>query len=142
TGVTDRRHGNAVKRTRAAAVIGRRVLAPSRRVVRVLLAALMVLVGLGSAGLAVAAYVFWPKDLPPVKALEEFTPSTGTKVFADDDELLTEFQAEKRIFVPLREIPPLLRNAIIAVEDARFYSHLRVDIRGVARAAYANFRHR
>jgi penicillin-binding protein 1A len=110
-------------------------------VVRGLLLVLIVLVGLGSVALAVAAYVFWPKDLPPVKALEEFTPSTGTKVFADDDELLTEFQAEKRIFVPLREIPPLLRNAIIAVEDARFYSHFGVDIRGVARAAYANFRH-
>jgi penicillin-binding protein 1A len=92
-------------------------------------------------GVAVAAYVFWPTDLPPVKALEEYTPSVGSRVYAADDEFLTEFQAEKRIFVPLQQIPPALRNAIIAVEDARFYSHFGVDVRGISRAAYANFRH-
>jgi penicillin-binding protein 1A len=75
-----------------------------------------------------------------VKALEEYTPSVGTKVYADDDEFLTEFQAERRIFVPLQQIPPVLRNAVVAVEDARFYSHFGVDLKGIARAAYANFR--
>jgi penicillin-binding protein 1A len=95
---------------------------------------------LAAAGVAVAAYVFWPTDLPPVKALEEYAPSIGTKVYADDDEFLTEFQAERRIFVPLQQIPPALRNAVIAVEDARFYSHFGVDLKGIARAAYANFR--
>jgi penicillin-binding protein 1A len=96
---------------------------------------------LASAGIAVAAYVFWPSDLPPAKALEEYAPSVGSRVYGDDDEFLTEFQAEKRIFVPLQQIPAGLRNAIIAVEDARFYSHFGVDLRGIARAAYANFRH-
>ena len=43
--------------------------------------------------------------------------------------------------MPLQQIPPALRNAIIAVEDARFYSHFGVDVRGISRAAYANFRH-
>jgi penicillin-binding protein 1A len=93
------------------------------------------------AGVAVAAYVYWPTDLPPVKALEEYTPSIGSRVYAGDDEFITEFQAEKRIFVPLQQIPPTLRNAIIAVEDSRFYSHFGVDVRGIGRAAYANFRH-
>jgi penicillin-binding protein 1A len=93
------------------------------------------------AGVAIAAYVYWPTDLPPVKALEEYAPSVGSRVYAGDDEFITEFQAEKRIFVPLQQIPPTLRNAIIAVEDARFYSHFGVDLRGIARAAYANFRH-
>ncbi|MBI4010717.1 MAG: PBP1A family penicillin-binding protein [Candidatus Rokubacteria bacterium] len=100
----------------------------------------MVLVLLASAALGVAAYLYWPTDLPSVKALEEYAPTPGTKVYADDDELLTEFQAERRIFMPLREIPKTLRDAIIAVEDARFYSHFGVDLRGIARAAYANFR--
>ncbi len=85
--------------------------------------------------------MYWPTDLPPVKALEEYTPSVGSRVYADDDEFLTEFQAEKRIFVPFQQIPVALRNAIIAVEDARFYSHFGVDVRGILRAAYANFRH-
>jgi penicillin-binding protein 1A len=105
------------------------------------LAALVLVVLLASAAGALAAYLYWPTDLPNVKALEEYTPAVGAKVYADDDELLTEFQAERRIFVPLREIPKVLRDAVIAVEDARFYSHFGVDLRGVARAAYANFRH-
>ncbi|HEX2481690.1 MAG TPA: penicillin-binding protein 1A [Methylomirabilota bacterium] len=96
---------------------------------------------LASAGVAIAAYVFWPTDLPPAKALEEYTPSVGSRVYAEDDEFLTEFQAERRIFVPLQQIPLGLRNAVIAVEDARFYSHFGVDVRGILRAAYANFRH-
>ena len=114
---------------------------PSWRVVRWILLPLLLLAVLAVAGVAVAAYVYWPTDLPPAKALEEYTPSVGSRVYADDDEFLTEFQAEKRIFVPLQQIPPALRNAIIAVEDARFYSHFGVDVRGILRAAYANFRH-
>jgi penicillin-binding protein 1A len=105
------------------------------------LAGLVLVVLLASAAGALAAYLYWPTDLPSVKALEEYAPTLGTKVYADDDELLTEFQAERRIFVPLREIPKVLRDAVIAVEDARFYSHFGVDVRGIARAAYANFRH-
>jgi penicillin-binding protein 1A len=118
-----------------------RGLRPSGRLIRRMLAVALVALLVGTGGLALAAYVFWPADLPPAKALEEYAPSLGTKVYADDDELLTEFQAERRIFVPLRDIPPVLRQAMIAVEDARFYSHFGVDVRGIARAAYANFRH-
>jgi len=110
-------------------------------VVRWILLPLLLLVVLAVAGVAVAAYVYWPTDLPPAKALEEYTPSVGSRVYSNDDEFLTEFQAEKRIFVPLQQIPPALRNAIIAVEDSRFYSHFGIDVRGVLRAAYANFRH-
>jgi len=114
---------------------------PSWRIVRWIVLPVVALGVLTVAGVAVAAYVYWPTDLPPVKALEEYTPSIGSRVYASDDEFLTEFQAEKRIFVPLQQIPPGLRNAIIAVEDARFYSHFGVDVRGIFRATYANFRH-
>ncbi|MBI3454475.1 MAG: PBP1A family penicillin-binding protein [Candidatus Rokubacteria bacterium] len=118
-----------------------RRLAPSWGLVRWVLASLLLLLLVASAAIAVAAYLYWPPDLPSVKALEEYAPSLGTKVYADDDELLTEFQAERRIFVPLREIPKSLRDAVIAIEDSRFYTHFGVDLRGIARAAYANFRH-
>ena len=117
-----------------------RRLLPSWRVVRWILGGGVALLLLVSAGAALAAYLYWPTDLPSVKALEEFAPTPGTRVYADDDELLTEFQAERRIFVPLREIPKTLRDAVIAIEDSRFYSHFGVDLRGIARAAYANFR--
>jgi penicillin-binding protein 1A len=114
---------------------------PGWRTVRWVLAALVLVLLLVSGGLAVAAYLYWPTDLPSVTALDEYTPSIGTKVFADDDELLTEFQAERRIFVPVRAIPDHVKNAVIAIEDHRFYQHSGLDVPGIVRAAYANFRH-
>jgi len=140
--VSARRRRRSSERPRAAAGRRRwRRYLPSWRVVRWIVLPVVALGVLAVAGVAVAAYVYWPTDLPPVKALEEYTPSVGSRVYASDDEFLTEFQAEKRIFVPLQQIPPGLRNAIIAVEDARFYSHFGVDVRGIFRATYANFRH-
>ncbi len=96
-------------------------------------------------GLGVAASAFWvltilPGSLPSVSQLERFDASEGTKVYDDNDELITEFHVERRIFVPLAQIPKALREAIIATEDARFYSHYGVDPMGIARAVYQNFR--
>ena len=105
------------------------------------------LVGLGTLILASAAGVaaLWaftilPRSLPSVTALETFQPLQGTKVYDDNDELLTELHVERRIFVPLAHIPQTLRDAVIATEDRRFYSHFGVDPIGVARAVYQNYR--
>ncbi|HSB40969.1 MAG TPA: PBP1A family penicillin-binding protein [Methylomirabilota bacterium] len=96
-------------------------------------------------GLGIAASAFWvltilPGSLPSVSQLERFDASEGTKVYDDNDELVTEFHVERRIFVPLDQIPKAFRDAIIATEDARFYSHYGVDPMGIARAVYQNFR--
>ncbi|MBI1727027.1 MAG: penicillin-binding protein 1A, partial [Candidatus Rokubacteria bacterium] len=56
------------------------------------------------------------------------------------DEPITEFHVERRIFVTLGQMPPALKQAVIATEDARFYSHFGVDPMGIARAVYQNFR--
>ncbi|HET7875510.1 MAG TPA: PBP1A family penicillin-binding protein [Methylomirabilota bacterium] len=101
---------------------------------------------LGVALLVVGASAFWvltilPRSLPSVAQLENFDPSEGTKVYDENDELITEFHVERRIFVPLAQIPKALREAIIATEDARFYSHWGMDPMGIARAIYHNFRH-
>lgn len=101
---------------------------------------LLGLATMGMVGTALAAFALLPLDFPSVKALEEYAPSQGTKVYGDDDGLITEFQAERRIFVPLTEIPKGLQHAIVAVEDARFYSHFGLDLRGIARAIWANLR--
>jgi penicillin-binding protein 1A len=105
------------------------------------------IVGIGSLVMATAAGVaaLWaftilPRSLPSVKTLETFQPLQGTKVYDDNDELLTELHVERRIFVPLAHIPQTLRDAIIATEDRRFYSHFGVDPIGVARAIYQNYR--
>src|SRR6267378_1867203 len=126
-------------------VAGRRFAPPSGR--RRWLRIVLMVVGLGTLILASAAGVaaLWaftilPRSLPSVTALETFQPLQGTKVYDDNDELLTELHVERRIFVPLAHIPQTLRDAVIATEDRRFYSHFGVDPIGVARAVYQNYR--
>jgi penicillin-binding protein 1A len=106
--------------------------------------AVAVAVGLGGLGVGLAAvwiYTILPGSLPPVTALENFEPSRGSKIFDENDELITELHVERRIFVPLSSVPPALVKAVLATEDTRFYSHFGVDPTGVARAVYQNFRH-
>src|SRR5438874_8326746 len=126
-------------------VAGRRFAPPSGR--RRWLRIVLMVVGLGTLILASAAGVaaLWaftilPRSLPSVTALETFQPLQGTKVYDDNDELLTELHVERRIFVPLAHIPQTLRDAVIATEDRRFYSHFGVDPIGVARAVAQNYR--
>ena len=89
---------------------------------------------------ALWAFTILPRQLPSVTALETFQPIQGTKVYDENDELLTEFHVERRIFMPLVQVPQSLRDAVIATEDKRFYSHSGVDPIGVARAVYQNYR--
>lgn len=99
---------------------------------------------LGSLGVAVSAlwaFTILPRSLPSVTVLETIQPVQGSKLYDDNDEPITEFQVERRIFVPLAQIPRTLRDAIVAVEDSRFYSHFGMDPMGIARAIYQNFRH-
>src|SRR3989449_527732 len=124
---------------------GRRFAPPSGR--RRWLRIILMLVGIGSLILASAAGVaaLWaftilPRSLPSVKPLETFQPIQGTKVYDNNDELLTELHVERRIFVPLAHIPQTLRDAVIATEDRRFYSHFGIDPIGVARAVWQNYR--
>ena len=95
--------------------------------------------------LAAGVSAFWvltilPRSLPSVTQLETFEPSVGSKVYDENDELISEFHVERRVFVTLGQMPPALKQAIIATEDARFYSHFGVDPMGIARAVYQNFR--
>src|SRR6266852_4316495 len=95
--------------------------------------------------LATGVSAFWvlailPRSLPSVTQLESIEPSVGSRIYDETDELITEFHVERRIFVPLGQMPPALKQAIIATEDARFYSHFGVDPMGIARAVYQNFR--
>lgn len=96
---------------------------------------------LGAAATALWAFTILPRSLPAVTALESFQPLQGAKLYDENDELITELTVERRVFVPLAQIPKHLQQAIIAVEDARFYSHFGVDPLAIARAIYQNFRH-
>src|SRR5262247_664913 len=114
-----------------------------RRWLRWIVAPLVVVLTVGVLAAGVSA--FWvlsilPRSLPSVTQLESFEPSVGSKVYDENDEPITEFHVERRIFVPLAQMPQTLKQAVIATEDARFYSHFGVDPMGIARAIYQNFR--
>ncbi|WFF01166.1 transglycosylase domain-containing protein [Micromonospora sp. WMMD964] len=69
------------------------------------------------------------------------TPPTAQRsnLYASDGTtLITSFYQEDRVDVPLHEVAPVMRQAIVAAEDVRFYQHSGVDLRGVARAFTAN----
>src|SRR5690606_4358009 len=61
------------------------------------------------------------------------------RVYSADRVLIGEFGEEKRDFLPINQIPQVMRDAVLAIEDARFYQHGGVDYIGVLRAGLANF---
>ncbi len=77
-------------------------------------------------------------ELPDVRELKDFQPSTVTLMYSDKDELIAEFYLEKRIMVPLKEIPVQLKQAALAVEDSNFYYHLGIDPKAIFRAFLTN----
>src|SRR5262249_43454208 len=99
---------------------------------------LLVAPGLGIT--ALWAFAIPPPSLPPLSPLENLQPVQGSKIYDDNDELITELHVERRIFVPLAQIPTSLRDAIIATEDRRFYTHWGIDPIGIARAVVQNYR--
>jgi 1A family penicillin-binding protein len=125
------------------AVERRRARRPRRRWLRAFLIGAGIVSLLVAAGGAVAvlwAFTILPRTLPSVTALESFQPLVGTKIYDDNDELITELHVERRIFVPLAHIPQALRDAVIATEDKRFYYHWGIDPIGIARATVQNYR--
>jgi penicillin-binding protein 1A len=82
----------------------------------------------------------YESDLPQVSSLEDYQPNIITKVFCADGSLLGEFAIEKRVVVAFQDIPPILRNAVVAVEDADFWKHLGINPWRIPGAALANFR--
>ncbi len=79
-------------------------------------------------------YTAIKENLPSISALEEFEPNIITSIYSDKGEVIGEFAIEKRVEIPYEEIPEILKNAIIATEDPRFYNHHGIDYRGVLRA--------
>lgn len=82
------------------------------------------------------------QSLPEFSQLKDYKPPVVTRVHAGDGRFLAEFAEQKRIFVPINEIPDLVKNGFIAAEDQDFYTHKGVDIKAIARAAFTNFKNR
>ncbi|MGE5849540.1 MAG: penicillin-binding protein 1A [Candidatus Methylomirabilota bacterium] len=78
------------------------------------------------------------KDLPNLDKLEIFQPGEPSILYSDQDEPIASLAPEFRIFVPLVRIPKQVQQAILDVEDAQFYQHGGISLKGMARAALRN----
>ncbi len=87
--------------------------------------------------IAMALTVAYPK-LPETTGLIEYRPKLPMRVFSADGVMLGEFGEERRNFMPIQQIPKVMQDAVLSIEDARFYQHGGVDYLGIVRAGLAN----
>jgi len=80
------------------------------------------------------------RNLPQIASLQDYQPSIVTNVYAEDGTPIAEFYIERRIVVPLEEIPQKLIWAFVAAEDSRFFEHEGIDFIGILRALWKNIR--
>jgi penicillin-binding protein 1A len=109
-----------------------------------LLRAVAILFGLGVAGvvsllilIAITMALAYP-NLPDISDLEDYHPKLPLRVYSVEGDLIGEFGEEHRTLTPIAEIPDVMKNAILAIEDARFFQHGGIDYIGMVRAALAN----
>src|SRR5256712_13199464 len=102
----------------------------------------VILLALAAGGLSgiIAAYQLnYSQAASEVAALATYRPSIVTRIYADDEKtLIGEFALEKRIPLRFEEIPPVMKNAILAVEDVRFYDHVGIDPIRIVGATWKN----
>jgi penicillin-binding protein 1A len=92
----------------------------------------------GAALVAIALAVAYP-NLPSITSLTDYRPKLPLRVYSADNVLLGEYGEERRSFVPISQIPQVMKDAVLAIEDSRFYKHGGVDYIGMLRAAMAQF---
>ena len=86
---------------------------------------------------AVALAVAYP-NLPDISELADYRPKLPLRVFSSEGILIGEFGEERRNLTPIATIPKVMKDAVLAAEDARFYDHGGVDYKGLLRAGIAN----
>ena len=108
----------------------RRLSRRARRLLR-LAGVVALVVALLGGGVVIA----WTHGLPAFDTLKDYDPLVSTRVFGADGEEVFQFARERRTVVPLEEIPPVVRKAVLAAEDAGFYEHEGVNYLAIARCA-------
>ena len=88
--------------------------------------------------LGISVILAYPQ-LPSLEVLTDYQPKIPLRVYSADAHLIGEFGEERRALVAIAEVPAIMKQAILAAEDERFYQHGGVDTIGVLRAAYSNF---
>jgi penicillin-binding protein 1A len=73
-------------------------------------------------------------SLPCVQQLDNYTPNLSTKIYDKDNNLISELFVERRVLIPIKEVPDDLQKAFIAIEDSSFFKHWGISIKGTVRA--------
>ena len=107
------------------------------RLLQVLLAA-GAFAGIGVVLLAAYIALIVLPNLPSLDALTDYRPKIPLRVYTADQVLIGEFGEERRDFVAIANIPKVMKNAVLAIEDSNFYQHGGVDYTGIARAFLMN----
>ena len=114
---------------------------PALRVLGRLLLWFTGLLAAGTAGvlllLALALAMAYP-NLPDISGLTDYRPKLPLRVLSSEGRLLAEFGEERRNYQAVKDIPKVMQDAVLAIEDARFYQHGGVDYLGIVRAGLAN----
>jgi penicillin-binding protein 1A len=84
------------------------------------------------------AFVMVTPTLPSLEALTDYRPKIPLRVYTSDNVLIGEFGQEHRDFIAIKDIPPVMKQALLAIEDARFYEHGGIDYKGVLRAVISD----
>jgi len=92
------------------------------------------------AGSAVLRAIF--TGLPSIDHLDEYTPAVSSRVFDINNQVIAEFSVERRALLPLNKIPVDIQNAVISMEDDKFFQHWGVSPRGIMRAMFRDLRHK
>ncbi len=111
-----------------------RIAVHSRKVFGQLVFVSLVLLAAGAGSLAGIVFVY-SSNLPRVQQLEDYRPDVMTELYADDGTVIGSFALEHRVIVDYNQIPPVLKDAILSVEDRHFESHWGVDVIRIVRAA-------
>lgn len=85
-----------------------------------------------------AIVMYYGKDLPDYKSLKNYNPPVTTRLYSNDGKFLKEYAKEKRLFVPIEQIPDLVKNAFISAEDAAFYKHIGINPKAIISAFVDN----
>jgi penicillin-binding protein 1A len=99
---------------------------------------LVLVVASFGAGMAFRFLYNMYRTLPSPSELGDIQPPLVSKVFAEDGSMVHEFSVERRFWVPLDQIPADLRNAVVAIEDRRFYKHWGIDVKRIVGATLVN----
>lgn len=100
----------------------------------------ILLVAAVGAGIVAGLLFVYRSDLPDVRALEDYRPNVITELYGDDGQVVGSFALQRRVLLSYEQIPQVLKDALLVIEDQHFESHWGVDVPRVFQAAWRNLR--